>query len=51
MYDHEGGIAVMGHLEEQWVYVVCQNPNCQYNWAWHKIVRCAKAMRKITRFG
>jgi hypothetical protein len=44
MYDHEGGIAVKGHLEKQWVSVKCPNNICQYQWAWHKIVKRAKAM-------
>ncbi|HJX79162.1 MAG TPA: hypothetical protein VJ369_12820 [Glutamicibacter sp.] len=48
MYDHEGGIAVKGHLEKQWVYVTCPNEICNYQWAWHKIVKRAKAMGKIS---
>jgi hypothetical protein len=51
MYDHDGGIPVMGHLIPQWVYVVCQNQDCQYQWAWHKIITRAKAMGKVTRLG
>lgn len=40
-YDHDGGWAVKGFKELQWLYVTC--PRCGYQWALHKLGVSRKA--------
>ena len=44
MYDHDGGIPVMGHLINQWVYVTCRK--CNHQWSWDKLLRRGKLQGK-----
>lgn len=34
-YNHDGGYAVEGYVQKQWLYVEC--PKCDYQWAFHKL--------------
>lgn len=36
-YRHPGGFELEGLQKKQWIYVVCPNKKCKYQWALHKL--------------